>query len=286
MFAKVTALSAERSVEVTAPEAKGEAPGRGRLDARRILVVGGGQQDHGLEGSPIGNGRAMSVLFGREGASVAVADVDEAAAEATAELVRACSATAEVIVADAADESASAKMFESAASALGGLDGVVMNLGIGAGFAIAGTSAEDWDRVMAVNLRSHFLGCKHGLAAMREGGGAIVLMGSIAHREVMPLPAYAASKSALEALCRQAAVEGAPTIRTNLLHPGLIDTSLGRLASQISPLRDQVRIPAGRQGTAWEIAYGALYLLSGESSYVTGQSLTIDGGLTVGPRAG
>jgi NAD(P)-dependent dehydrogenase (short-subunit alcohol dehydrogenase family) len=287
MFAKVPRLvSAERSVEVEAPEAKGEAQGRGRLEGRRILVVGGGQQEHGLEDPPIGNGRAMSVLFGREGASVAVADVNEAAAEATAELVRAEGGTTEVIVADAADEAASAQMFESAGSALGGLDGVVMNLGIGAGFAIAGTSAEDWDKVMAVNVRSHFLGCKHGIAAMRDDGGAIVLMGSIAYREVMPWPAYASSKAALEALCRQAAVEGAPTVRTNLLHPGLIDTSLGRLASQVSPLRDQVRIPAGRQGTGWEIAYGALYLLSGESSYVTGQSLIIDGGLTVGPRAG
>jgi len=279
-------VSAERSVEVEAPEAKGEAPGRGRLEGRRILVVGGGQQEHGLEDPPIGNGRAMSVLFGREGASVAVADVNEAAAEATAELVRAEGTTTEVIVADAADEAASAQMFESATSALGGLDGVVMNLGIGAGFAIAGTSAEDWDKVMGVNVRSHFLGCKHGIAAMRDDGGAIVLMGSIAYREVMPWPAYAASKAALEALCRQAAVEGAPTVRTNLLHPGLIDTSLGRLASQVSPLRDQVRIPAGRQGTGWEIAYGTLYLLSAESSYVTGQSLIIDGGLTVGPRAG
>jgi len=248
------------------------------------LVVGAGQEEHGLEDPPIGNGRAMSVLFGREGASVAVADLNAESAEATAELVRAEGASAEVIVADAADEGASAEMFDSAAKALGGLEGVVMNLGIGAGLGIGGTSVEDWDRVMAVNLRSHFLGCKHGLAAMKEGGGAIVLAGSIASREVMPFPAYAASKAALEALCRQSAVEGAPKVRTNLLLPGLIDTSLGRLASKISPLRDQVIIPAGRQGTAWEVAYGALYLLSGESSYVTGQSLVVDGGLTVGPR--
>jgi len=248
------------------------------------LVVGAGQEEHGLEDPPIGNGRAMSVLFGREGASVAVADLNAESAEATAELVRAEGASAEVIVADAADEGASAEMFDSAAKALGGLEGVVMNLGIGAGLGIGGTSVEDWDRVMAVNLRSHFLGCKHGLAAMKEGGGAIVLAGSIASREVMPFPAYAASKAALEALCRQSAVEGAPKVRANLLLPGLIDTSLGRLASKISPLRDQVIIPAGRQGTAWEVAYGALYLLSGESSYVTGQSLVVDGGLTVGPR--
>jgi NAD(P)-dependent dehydrogenase (short-subunit alcohol dehydrogenase family) len=101
----------------------------------------------------------------------------------------------------------------------------------------------------------------------------------------VPLPAYAASKAALESLCRQVAVEGAPDLRVNLLIPGLIDTSLGRLASQISPLRDRVKIPAGREGTGWEVAYAALYLLSAESSYVTGQSLVVDGGLTTAPRA-
>ena len=276
---------AERSEPVASAEGRGEAPGRGRLEGRHILVVGGGQEEHGLEDPPIGNGRAMSVLFGREGAAVCVADLNEESAEATAERVRAEGATAEVIVADAADEDASASMFERAAEAMGGLDGAVMNVGIGAGFAIRGTSAEDWDRVMAVNLRAHFLGCKNALATMGDGG-AIVLMGSIAATEVMPWPAYAASKAGLESLCRQAAVEGAPTVRTNLLHPGLIDTSLGRLASRVSPLRDEVRIPAGRQGTGWEIAYGALFLLSGESSYMTGQTLIVDGGLTIGPRAG
>ena len=274
----------EEPAEPTSAEARGEAPGRGRLEGRRILVVGAGQEDHGLEDPPIGNGRAMSVLFAREGATVALADRNEASAEATAEIVRAEGATAEVIAADAADEGAAAAMFERASEGLGGLDGLVMNVGIGAGLGIAGTSAEDWDRVMAVNLRSHFLGCKHALAAMGDGG-AIVLIGSIASREVMPFPAYAASKAALEALCRQSAIEGAPRVRTNLLVPGLIDTSLGRLASQVSPRRDKVRIPARRQGKAWEVAYGALFLLSGESSYVTGQSLVVDGGLSVGPRA-
>lgn len=276
----------EEPAEVTSAESRGEAPGRNRLAGRRILVVGAGQEDHGIEDPPIGNGRAMSVLFGREGAAVAVADLNAESAEATAELVRAEGAVAEVIAADAADERAAEGMFKSATEALGGLDGVVMNLGIGAGLGIGGTSAEDWDRVMAVNLRSHFLGCKQGLSAMREEGGAIVLVGSIASREVMPFPAYAASKAALESLCRQSAVEGAPKIRTNLLIPGLIDTSLGRLASQISPLRDQVRIPARREGTAWEVANAGLFLISDEASYVTGQSLVVDGGLTVGPRAG
>jgi NAD(P)-dependent dehydrogenase (short-subunit alcohol dehydrogenase family) len=189
-----------------------------------------------------------------------------------------------VIVADAADEDAAAATFTNAREALGGLDGVVLNVGIAAGFLLSGTSAEDWDRVMAVNVRSQFLGCKNALATM-SGGGSVVLIGSVASREVLPFPAYGASQAALESLCRQAAVEGAPAVRVNLLHPGLIDTPLGRLASSVSSRRDEVKIPAGRQGTAWEIAYAALFLLSHESSYLTGQSLIVDGGLTTASRA-
>ena len=279
--------TAERADAEPAPapdEARGEARGRGRLRGRRVLVVGGGQQDHGLDDPPIGNGRAMSVLFAREGASVAISDLDEDSAGATAELVRAEGVTAEVIVADAADEDAAAATFSRARDALGGLDGAVLNVGIAAGFLLRGTTAEDWDKVMAVNVRSQFLGCKHALATMADGG-SVVLIGSVASREVLPFPAYGASKAALESLCRQAAVEGAPKVRVNLLLPGLIDTPLGRLASSLSPLRERVKIPARRQGTAWEIAYAALYLLSDESSYVTGQSLVVDGGLTTAPRA-
>ena len=107
----------------------------------------------------------------------------------------------------------------------------------------------------------------------------MVLIGSVAAREVMPVPAYAASKAALESLCRQAAVEGAPGIRVNLVHPGLIDTPLGRFASRQNPRRTQVRIPARRQGTAWEVAYTALFLLSDESSYITGSEIHVDGGV-------
>lgn len=249
-----------------------------------MLVVGGGQEDHNLEDPPIGNGRAMSILFGREGAAVAVADINRDSAEATAELVRAEGAEATVVVADAAGEDGVAAMFAETREALGGIDGLVLNVGVGQGFLLSGTSAEDWDRVMAVNLRSQFLGCKHGIAELDEGG-AIVLIGSVAAREVMPIPAYAASKAASESLCRQAAVEGAPRVRVNVLHPGLIDTPLGRLASQIAPQRDQVKIPAGRHGSAWEVAGAALFLLSDDASYITGQALIVDGGLTVGPRA-
>jgi NAD(P)-dependent dehydrogenase (short-subunit alcohol dehydrogenase family) len=255
-----------------------------RLAGRRILIVGAGQQDHGLQDPPIGNGRAMSVLFAREGAALALADVDAASLQATEALVRGEGADCVSVLADAAEEAGIEAMFERGRAALGGLDGLVMNVGIGAGSRFAGTSVEDWDRVMAVNLRSHFLGCKQALASFGDGA-AVVLIGSLAGRESMPIPAYAASKAALEAVCRNAAVEGAPRVRVNVLAPGLIDTSLGRLATRLNPARAEVRIPAARQGSAWEIARCAQFLIGEDSSYVTGQTLVADGGLSVATRS-
>ncbi len=259
-------------------------PRLGRLAGRRILIVGAGQQDYGLDDPPIGNGRATSALFAREGAALALADIDEQSLAETERLVQEEGGKGVAILADAAQESGIEAMFERARDALGGLDGLVMNVGVGAGMGLAGTSVEDWDRVMAVNLRSHFLGCKHALAHF-EDGGSVLLIGSLAARETMPIPAYAASKAALEALCRSAAVEGAPAVRVNVLAPGLVDTSLGRMATRLNPRRADVRIPAGRQASAWEIARCALFLIGEESSYVTGHMLIADGGLGVAFRS-
>jgi NAD(P)-dependent dehydrogenase (short-subunit alcohol dehydrogenase family) len=249
-----------------------------------VLVIGGGQEDHGIVDPPIGNGRAMSLLMAREGAAVAVADLDAASAEATAALVREEGGVASTTIGDAADEHDVERTFAEARASMGGIDALVVNVGVGGGMGFQGTSVEDWDRVLAVNLRSHFLACKRALASF-DDGSSIVLIGSLAGRESMPIPAYAASKAALEAVCRNAAVEGAPGVRVNLLVPGLIDTSLGRLASSLNPGRAEVRIPAGRHGTAWEVAQCALFLLSDQSSYVTGQSLVVDGGLNVAVRS-
>jgi NAD(P)-dependent dehydrogenase (short-subunit alcohol dehydrogenase family) len=254
-----------------------------RLAGRRILVVGGGQDNYGIEDPPVGNGRAMSVLFAREGAAVAIADLNAESAEATAELVRAEGAEAVPIGADAADEESVVRMFGEAREGLGGLDGIVLNVGVAGGLGLQGTTVEDWDRVMAVNARAHFLGLKHGVPALADGG-SIMLTGSLASRETMPSPAYAASKGALESLVRNGAIEGAPSVRVNLLIPGLIDTPLGRLATKLAPQRADVHIPLGRQGTSSEVAAAALFLLSDESSYMTGQSLVIDGGVGVAFR--
>jgi NAD(P)-dependent dehydrogenase (short-subunit alcohol dehydrogenase family) len=256
----------------------------GRLDGRRILVIGGGQNDFGLEDPPVGNGRAMCVHFAGEGAAVAIADIDQAGAQATGDLVVEAGGQAAVTVGDAAQEADMARMFDEAAAALGGLDGLVLNVGVGGGLGFKHTTVEDWDRVMAVNLRAHFLGCKEALARFADGS-SVLLIGSLAGRESMPIPSYAASKAALESVCRNAAVEGAPGVRVNVLAPGLIDTALGRMATKLNPGRAEVRIPAGRHGTAWEVAACAAFLLSDEASYVTGQTLLADGGLSVAVRS-
>jgi NAD(P)-dependent dehydrogenase (short-subunit alcohol dehydrogenase family) len=257
--------------------------GAGRLAGRRVLVVGGGQQSHGSEEPPVGNGRAIAITCARQGAAVAVADVDLRSAEETAALVRGEGGKAVALAADASVESDVVGMMDATETGLGGLDGLVLNVGIAAGLGLRGTSVEDWDRVMAVNLRAHFLGLKHGLPRMGSGGSA-VLIGSLAGMRVMPYPAYSASKAALEALNRHAAIEAAPDVRVNLLVPGLIDTALGRLATRLNPARAESPVPLGRQGTAWEVANAALFLLSEEASYVTAATLVVDGGLHYATR--
>lgn len=274
----MTTLSTE--IELS-DETRGIAPGRGRLTGRRILVVGGGQTDHGggHQDGLYGNGRAISILAGREGACVTVADLEPKGAEATAELVRRENATAHSLAADATDEADTVRMIDGARELMGGLDGIVMNVGIDGGHYLAGTSVQQWDRVLAVNARSHFLGCKHGLPALPRGGAIVLMSSTSAFSAGGAVPAMSASKAALNALCTHAATEGAPrAVRCNVVAPGLIDTPLGLSGGRKRSNRDQITVPIGRHGTAWDSAYAVIFLLSGEAAYITGQTLVVDGG--------
>jgi NAD(P)-dependent dehydrogenase (short-subunit alcohol dehydrogenase family) len=238
--------------------------------------------DIGEADTPIGNGRAMSVLFAREGAGVAVADRDLASAEASVALATREGGRTFAISADASKEDDVTRMVDEAERALGAIDGLVLNVGIGAGGPwLSGTTAEMWDRVFAVNIRSHMLAVRAALPKMPEGS-SIVFVSSVAGiKPGSRLPAYDASKAAIAGLCRHVALEGERrAIRANVIAPGLMDTSIGRLASRGRPGREKTPVPLGRQGTGWETAYAALFLLSEESAYITGQVIAVDGGLS------
>lgn len=272
-------MSEEAAVRPLTPESEGKAPGRGRLSGRRILVVGGGQDDRGESDPPIGNGRAMSVLFAREGARVAVADRSIQSAEATVAMAKDGSSVA--IEANVAVPSDIKSMVGEAAAKLGGLDGLVFNVGIGGGVWLEGSTPEIWDRVFAVNLRGAMLTLQAAMPVLSEGS-SIVLISSIASMKAgSRMPSYDASKAALAGLMRHAGIEGERRgIRVNIVAPGLMDTSIGREATRGRPGRAKTPVPLGRQGTGWETAYAALFLISDEAAYVTGQILAVDGGMT------
>jgi len=257
----------------------GQEPGKSRLQGYRVLVVGAGQRPTPHPESTIGNGRAMSILFAREGATVACADLDLASAQETVDLIHAAGGQARAIQADVSNPAAIPSMFDAA----GELDAVVANIGIGSGRNLKNETTETWDQVMNVNVRAHMLIGQRALTGLTPGGAILLISSLAAERPTGRNPSYETSKAALSALCRALGLEGqARGIRANALAPGLLDTPMGRAASERSPSRAAVALPFGRQGTAWEMAYAALFLISKEASYVNAQTLFVDGGLGCG----
>lgn len=262
------------------PEALGTAPGRGRMAGRRIVVVGAGQQAEGPD-LPVGNGRAMALLCAREGAAVACLDSDPDRAAATVAAMES-GAQAFALRADVTDETSLRAAMAEAARQMGGIDGLALNVGINHKQPLTATTIEDWDRVMAVNLRGQMLAAREAWPHLLDGSSIVHVSSMAGLRASGNNVAYDAAKAGLAGLCRHIVELGEPRgIRANVLALGWMDTPMGRAATALNSHRATRRMPFHRQATAWEGAYAALFMLSRESSFYNGQTMALDAGHSV-----
>jgi NAD(P)-dependent dehydrogenase (short-subunit alcohol dehydrogenase family) len=256
-----------------------------RLSGKVALIVGGGADGPPKPGEKlsIGNGRATAILCARDGARVMVADRKLELAEETAAAIRAEEGDARAIAADVSVEDDCRRAVEATVRAFGALHLLVNNVGIALGGRLLETSTAQFDTMVDVNLRGHFLMMKYAVPEMaKAGGGAIVNVSSLAALRSNQAISYEATKAALLGLSRSAANSHArDNVRVNTILPGLINSSMvrrliGDREAQVAP-----RIPMRRQGTPWEIASAIVFLLSDDASYITGTELIVDGGLSI-----
>ena len=261
----------------------------GRLEGKIAVVVGAGQ----TPGETVGNGRAMAMLFAREGASVLCIDRVADRAEETVALIAEAGGVASSLAADIVKGADCAKIVEEAKARYGRLDILVNNVGIGGGDAPAHRLEEAaFDRILSVNLRGMWLTIKAALPAMREqGGGAIVNISSLAARAGGIQLAYEVSKAGVNRLTTSAAQSNARYgVRCNAIMMGYMDTPMavsgiagatGRPTSEVRAERD-ARVPlGGKMGDGWDTAYAALFLASDEAKFISGAILPVDGGMGV-----
>ena len=252
-----------------------------------------------VTGGASGIGEACSETLAREGAAVLVTDVDDTLGKAVVERIAKAGGKAAYLHHDVRDEATWPGVIAEAEKRFGRLDIMVANAGIGIMSLIETMTLADWQRQQAINLDGVFLSIKHSIPAMRKvGGGSIVLMSSIAGLRGAPgLAAYSATKGGVRLLAKSVALEYAEDkIRCNSVHPGIIATPIwgkiptgaegNRRNAPIDPRERAVAaVPLTRVGEAQDIANGVLFLCTDAASYVTGQELVIDGGMTAGGRA-
>jgi NAD(P)-dependent dehydrogenase (short-subunit alcohol dehydrogenase family) len=254
---------------------------QGRLAGKVAIVTGAG-----TSGEVTGTGQAMSTLFARHGAAVVLLDRVAANARRTLAAIEAEGGTGLVFEADVTDESQCEAACAAAVARFGGLVILVNNVGIHGSGRVTDFDAAEWDRTLAVNLKGAMLMAKHAVRAMIErGGGAVVNIASVDGIRAggwHNLP-YAASKGGIiTATTHMAVHHGHDNVRVNCIAPGMIYTEMvsGRLA-QRQGLRERRRrgAPLGTEGSAWDIAWAALFLASDESRWITGVTLPVDAGL-------
>jgi NAD(P)-dependent dehydrogenase (short-subunit alcohol dehydrogenase family) len=261
----------------------------GRLEGKIAAVVGAGQ----TPGETVGNGRAMALLFAREGASVLCVDRVAERAQETAAMIAAEGGKASSLAADVTKPADCQAIVDEAKARLGRLDILVNNVGIGGGDAPAHRLEEAaFDRILAVNLKGMWLTIKAALPVMREqGGGAIVNISSLAAVGGGIQLAYEVSKAGVNRLTTSVAQSNARYgVRANGIMMGYMDTPMavsgiaaasGRSTAEVRAERD-ARVPLrGKMGTAWDTAYAALFLASDEAQFITGEILRVDGGMGV-----
>lgn len=253
----------------------------GRLEGRVALVVGGGSDGPPAPGEElaIGNGRAAAISVGREGAAVAVADRSLDSAEETAGQIRAEGGKAVAIACDVLDEAQCEAAVAAAVAEFGGLQLVVNNVGIADLGGVTQTSVEEFDQILAVNVRGHFLALRHAVPELAKAGGAIATISSLNALVSGAGIAYETSKAALLGMSRQVAVTCAPQgIRANVVIPGVIDSTMLRRFVGDQEFDFVSGIPRGRMGTPWDVAKATVFLLSDDADFITGTQLVVDGG--------
>jgi NAD(P)-dependent dehydrogenase (short-subunit alcohol dehydrogenase family) len=255
----------------------------GRLAGKVAIVTGAGSRGPG-----VGNGKAAAILFARQGARVLCVDQVKERAEETVGLVRAERGEAEPFAADVTAAADCRAMVEAAVDRWGGLDILHNNVGIESRQGIMEVTEDEWDRVMAVDLKSMLLATQAAVPAMeRRGAGSIVCISSIAGLRGYGRTAYAAAKAGVIGFVKSVAVQLGPRgIRVNAIAPGTVWTPMVEdLGAEAREARRRAT-PLGTEGTAWDVGWGALYLASDEARWVTGQVLVIDAGLTISSQAG
>lgn len=254
-----------------------------RLKDKRVVIVGAGSVGNG-----IGNGRAIAMLFAREGAHVLAADCNHDAAENTVSRIIHEGGSAQAFTMDATSPAGMESLVAHANAIWGGVDSLVHVVGMSLPGGVCETEPSDWDRVFDVNLKSAYLAARAVIPGMkRQGGGAIVFLSSVVASYSGPYSyvSYEASKAGVNRMSRSIArAHASDNIRANVIMPGLIDTP--HVAAFISDAQRSsgaaraAAVPMGRQGTAWDIAEAALFLVSDASGYITGTCLPVDGGLS------
>jgi NAD(P)-dependent dehydrogenase (short-subunit alcohol dehydrogenase family) len=252
-----------------------------RLAGKVAIVTGAGSRGPG-----VGNGKATAMLFAREGAAVLCVDQARERADETVGLIRDEGGVAEPFVADVTRAAEAGAMVRAAVDRWGGLDILHNNVGIESRRDLLETTEEEWDRVIAVDLKSIFLATRAAVPALEaRGGGAVVCVSSVAALRGHGRTAYAAAKAGVIGFVRSVAVQLGPRgIRVNAIAPGTVWTPMVHDLGPEARERRRQASPLGTEGTGWDVAWGAVYLASDEARWVTGQVLVIDAGLTITTR--